>query len=105
MPNMSYCRFQNTLLAFADCRSAVDEMVEDPMHCRPLSREELRAAKALAQEAIDFLQLLSDYAALDIEVVCSDHEDTASTILDNINQEVAEARAMAMAMDEENDEC
>lgn len=93
MPNMSYCRFHNTLLAFADCRSQMEEMVNDPSECGSLSREELRAAKALAQEAIDFLQLLADHACIDIEVLCSDHADTTSDIIEDINREVIEAEA------------
>lgn len=55
MPNMSYCRFQNTVLDLKDCLSNIDES--------DLSKEEL-AARAylyvLAQQYINEFETIED---------------------------------------------
>jgi hypothetical protein len=69
MPNMSYCRFQNTLMDFEDCKDALEELATDG---GKLSAEELRAAKALAIEAREFLTLICESANIDFEDIDSD---------------------------------
>lgn len=43
--NMSYCRFQNTLLALEECRDALEDAGPDPFE--ELSNDERKAAKKL----------------------------------------------------------
>lgn len=62
MTNMSYCRFQNTRMDFSDCKDALEALINGEE--APLSDEELRAAKALAEEAFEFLQLICEGANL-----------------------------------------
>ena len=88
MSNMSYCRFQNTLADLFDCRQTLDEMRHGNVD--PLSRKELLAAKALAQEAADLLQLLADYAERSVEDLI-DTEGFADAI-EQINNDAALAR-------------
>lgn len=45
MPNMSYCRFQNTLDDLKDCAEALDNPRDD----QELSPEELKAKKELIE--------------------------------------------------------
>ena len=42
MPNMSYCRFQKTLLSLQECKNVLEEN-----GTKTLSPEELKAAQAL----------------------------------------------------------
>ena len=51
MPNMSYCRFQNTYQDMVDCHEAMMDVNE----LRDLSRDELRALK-------NMLELVSEMA-------------------------------------------
>lgn len=60
MSNMSYCRFRNTENDLADCREALEALVNDPA-ARPVSGEELSAAKRLAGDCLAILQLLANY--------------------------------------------
>lgn len=103
MSSMSYCRFQNTLRTLAFCRGVIEDMVTAPEECDPLSREELNAAKALAQEAMDLLTIIADHAGCDVsDLFDTDH---ASDALLNINQEVIDAEIeKEEAMAEEQDD-
>ena len=56
--NMSYSRFQNTLLAVKECAGDLGNMIE--AQGEPLSREERRACVNLAAEMIEFLRMLDD---------------------------------------------
>lgn len=49
MGNMSYCRFQNTLGDFRDCREGLNEID---------SQREFEAMVSLAKEALDFIDEL-----------------------------------------------
>ena len=44
--NMSYCRFQNTVIDLADCMDAVEEIDHDPAK---LSADEEKAARRLIE--------------------------------------------------------
>lgn len=46
MPNMSYCRFQNTVNDLKDC---ADHITEDFENDEPLSREEFEARQTLVE--------------------------------------------------------
>jgi len=98
MSNMSYCRFQNTLLDLQDCRVALEEMTTG--NEGPLSRDELRAAKALAQEAADLLQLLSDYSGQSFEDLID--TDGFSDAIEQINAE-AKSENFEDDCDDENE--
>lgn len=68
MANMSYCRFHNTLLDLRDCHGAMMELAAGEAEGgEKLSREELRAAKELAIEAVRFLETLAEYSNFDCE--------------------------------------
>lgn len=62
MSNMSYCRWRNTLSDFDDCVQAFEEMTAGNDK-GPLLEEELRACKALAVRAMDFLRLVVEAGA------------------------------------------
>lgn len=64
MANMSYCRFQNTAMDLDDCQSALEAMTNEPE--RPLSREELAAAKRLVRTCLNIASIVADTA--DVEV-------------------------------------
>lgn len=49
MANMSYCRFQNTVMDLQDCYDSLHEMLDDDEMAEDLSSEELRAKKRLIQ--------------------------------------------------------
>ena len=74
--NMSYCRFQNTLLALKECASDLGEMIEG--QGEPFSREERRACVSLAEEMIEFLRMLDESTGGGL----SDDEDIRVSDLD-----------------------
>jgi hypothetical protein len=62
MANMSYCRFQNTSNDLEDCADALEELANDPS-ARPLSEEELAAARRLVRSCRAILELVAGEAA------------------------------------------
>lgn len=72
MSNMSYCRFQNTLIDLRDCKYELDEMVEcqnmseeacveeDLEHANTLSKDEAEAALLTIDLAIDIAAMTLD---------------------------------------------
>lgn len=54
MTNMSYCRFQNTLLDLRDCREAL-------LNLEPMSKEEFSALKSMAPVLTEMVQHLLEY--------------------------------------------
>lgn len=87
MSNMSYCRFQNTLRDFEDCREALEEQVNDT-DARPLDEHELRAAKALAYSCLNFLTLIVQEGGgndLTDLVDSDDAQDQLDAALDALN--------------------
>ncbi len=65
MPNMSYCRFENTVRDMRDCINAIEDGETDE-----LSNYEIRALE-------EFLDLARDITNLeyDIEQILEEHED------------------------------
>lgn len=67
MPNMSYCRYENTVKALEDC---VDDLelrlasnhYDDEEHPTPLSRSERRSLERLIESALRLGDLLVDYS-------------------------------------------
>lgn len=55
MANMSYCRFQNTLIDFEDCFDALE-------NGKSMSSEEQRAAFWLIQKARELAEQFEDYS-------------------------------------------
>lgn len=82
MPNMSYCKFHNTLIDLTDCRNTIEEMVtgeEDEVFT--LSDEEARAAESLADQCFDILTLLCEHAGVDLDP----HQDARALMRSVIN--------------------
>jgi hypothetical protein len=86
MSNMSYCRFQNTLQDFCDCRNAMEDLMNDS-RAQPLSRDELAAAKLLAEQAQYFLQVIADYAGQSVEEMLDN--DSAQNAIEQANKDAA----------------
>jgi hypothetical protein len=76
MSNMSYCRFQNTRNDLADCKDALEQMLNADHG--PLSREEIQAAQMLCRDAYDILEMLAEYAGVEVEDVY-EHIDASLT--------------------------
>lgn len=66
MSNMSYCRFHNTLGDFRECQEALDALANG--ESRPLSEDELRAAKQLAVRVIRMAQSIAEIADVQVEL-------------------------------------
>jgi hypothetical protein len=93
--NMSYCRFENTLGDFKDCRRAAESLIHDngagdEAGEAALSRDELAAAKGLAREALEFLTMLADETGVALEDLTEDKMDNA---FDAANADAANADA------------
>jgi hypothetical protein len=73
MPNMSYCKFQNTALAFDDCADTLDRMMDGDGD--PLSREEMEAAKRLLRRAQKTIASLAEYLGSEADVLVDDDLD------------------------------
>lgn len=65
MPNMSYCRFQNTATDLDDCQLALEEMIDGSG--APLSREELVAAIRLVKACRDIAALVAEAGGCDVD--------------------------------------
>jgi len=74
MANMSYCRFQNTAGDLDDCQSAFEGLVNDPDE-KPLSREELAAAKRLVKTCAAILNLLAETVDVPVEELLEDDRE------------------------------
>lgn len=61
MPNMSYCRFQNTRGDLIDCAAALQELFHGESSMSP---EELEAAKAVIKTAIEIVKMVADEAPI-----------------------------------------
>ena len=100
--NMSYCRFQHTLLAVKECAGDLGDMIEG--RGEPLSREERKACVELAEEMIEFLRMLDESSGGGL----SDDEDIRVGDLDcpteRIENAVETISAMAGSEDDEDDE-
>lgn len=99
--NMSYCRFQNTLLAVQECSADLGNMLEG--QGETLSREERRACVELAEEMIEFLRMLDECSSDGL----SDDEDICVVDLDcstdRIKNAVDAISAMAGSEDDEDE--
>ena len=60
MPNMSYCRFENTATDLADCELALEALQN--ADSEPLSKYELEAAKRLVQSCVRIVSALAEVA-------------------------------------------
>lgn len=87
MPNMSYCRFQNTLLALKDCR--------DNLLAGDLSKEEFKAMKHLIEVARYFADLADKEGITD-----SSFEDQV-TISEEEQEDIIMHREMSGRSDNE----
>lgn len=89
MSNMSYCRFQNTSKDLDDCREAIEELAG--RIAKPLSREELAAAKRLVRTCIDIVSLIAEEGGLEVEELLDD-ERKIDTILDTLNRDNSDVK-------------
>lgn len=81
MSNMSYCRFQNTSKDLYDCCEAVEDLINGK---GKLSREELQAAKKLAEAAQSLLGMLQEYSGCeDDEIMDSDFGQALESMNDD----------------------
>ncbi|ALN64587.1 hypothetical protein [Lysobacter antibioticus] len=83
MPNLSYCRFRNTLVDLNECQSALESLIHDEPLI-PLSREELAAAKELARTCLGIVYLLCEAGGEEI----ADEPDMAK-LVEKFNREAA----------------
>lgn len=87
MGNMSYCRFQNTVLDVRDCRGALAELLDEGMD--PLSAEELQAARQLVGLCAEVLQTVGEAMGLDageVADLCEQRVDTVMAVLETANE-------------------
>lgn len=83
MPNMSYCKFHNTLIDLIDCRNTIEErIVGDEDETFTISHEEARAAENLAEQCFDILTLLCEYAGVELEQQLDARELMRSVLAD-----------------------
>lgn len=54
MPNMSYCRFQNTFMDLLDCKNVMDEAFT--LEEMDLSKEEARALRDMVEMMRDMIE-------------------------------------------------
>jgi len=93
MSNMSYCRFENTLVDFRDCASAFEEIVDRGDD--PLAGDELRSAVQLIGDAADLLNIVAQALGLENDCAVLDaladpcQRDSIRSLLDGRNAEVA----------------
>lgn len=66
MSNMSYCRFRNTSKDLRDCEDALEELLDGG---DKLSAEELSAAKRLVESCLHIVEMVSDRANLDFDIL------------------------------------
>ena len=66
MPNMSYCRFENTTIDIDDCLGAIQDAYEE---CKDLSRREVEALQRLLEQAEEILDLQEE-----IELILAKHD-------------------------------
>ena len=90
MSNMSYCRFENTSHDLSDCIAAIGRMMDSQEE--PLSDRELRAAKQLAGNALELVNMLADLAGLDMDDLHSslDPLDDAIDIVQDMASETVD---------------
>lgn len=103
MSNMSYCRFQNTLIDLRVCRRALTEIFNHASD--PLSTDELEAAGDLAGEAATIVEALVEQMVNDLT---ADETTTVLAILARVRDEAAdrigEANAECTNEDGEDEE-
>lgn len=87
MANMSYCRFQNTLSDFTDCKDAMEGVIDGSVE--PLTAEEVKAAAQLAVEALEFLEMIHDTWGMDWRDA---DEDGVVKVVKAINMNAMSAR-------------
>ena len=66
MPNMSYCRFENTYRALVDCVETLETK-------EVLSKDEYKYMRNMRQQAEEFLELSENYTNLEKDVDVQDY--------------------------------
>lgn len=99
MSNMSYCRFQNTVLDLTDCYHALmeaqDGCDEEGRKAEPLSVEEASAAAQLIATCADIIKVVLNATSANPVVPESEqeyfaHDDFLNAIINNSEAIVAE---------------
>lgn len=92
--NMSYCRFNNTVLAMKECMEALQSVEAGE---EVLSKDELRSAVEFAKLCSEVVMTISEHAAIegeDLYDALSDYhgklEDTIQSVLGSMNDEAKE---------------
>ena len=81
MSNMSYCRFENTVIDLRDCKLALEEMINNPCEENSLNKREEDAAKELLILCVDIVTLICDQSN-DLEIDDLDEKKCGDAILD-----------------------
>jgi len=91
MPNMSYCRFENTANDFNECLEILRKMKQAEVDA--LSESELSSAKELIGVALSFLEELEDDVGQEKNVAYGSHKHNYfSDIFHQINDDLLERR-------------
>ena len=77
--NMSYCRFENTLCDFEDCKDTLEALFDGSLEY-PISERERKKAAQLVERAGDLVELFSDLIGLESSDV--NEEDAHGAICD-----------------------
>lgn len=92
MPNMSYCRFRNTLRDLQDCASTIEDMARG--EAPPLSKDEREAFVGLLRTMGSVLEIVCSEGGVEeeqaMELVTECHDVSLESIVDRI-QSCAEA--------------
>lgn len=98
MGNMSYCRFQNTVLDLRDCELALEGLLNcDTTDGENLSREELDAATTLVELCVSITQRLEEYVGTDDTAKMLEHLKDA---LNTANKDFKDAQKAEQESDE-----
>lgn len=60
MGNMSYCRFENTVIDLRDCKFALEEMIKNPCKDNELPKREEDSAKELLKLCVGIVSLVCE---------------------------------------------
>jgi hypothetical protein len=91
MSNMSDCRYRRIVTDLSDCEDAIEELFNGVTDDgRPLSDDELRAARRLVTSCINIVTLVADMARVEVDL--DGVEQSIETVLRKANSATLEAR-------------
>jgi recombination DNA repair RAD52 pathway protein len=72
MNDLNLLRFRHTASALLDCKDTIEVMINNPARNLQLINAELAAAKELVEICFEVAELLTKYAAIDIDRTSAD---------------------------------